>query len=255
VRRVRAEAEDPETDPKDAVEFARRRLGLEADALQCEVLRSTAKRGILNCTRQWGKTTVAAAKVVHRCFTEPKSTVIVASPGARQSGEWMLKAAGMLARLGIEKRGDGYNKISLLLPNGSRIVGLPETEAKVRGFSALSMLVIDEASRVHDEMYVALRPMLAVSNGDLWMMSTPWGKRGFFYDTWEHGGSDWLRVRVPATECPRISKEFLEEQRRVMGQEAFRQEHMCEFVGSGMGAFDRDLVEAALDDELAPFEG
>jgi hypothetical protein len=54
-------------------------------------------------------------------------------------------------------------------------------------------------------------------------------------------------VRVPATECPRISKEFLEEQRSAMGMESFRQEHMCEFVGSGLGVFDRDVVEAALD--------
>jgi hypothetical protein len=131
-------------------------------------------------------------------------------------------------------------------------VGLPEAEDKIRGFSAPSMLVIDEAARVSDEMYRALRPMLSVGDGDLWMMSTPWGKRGFFYDTWEHGGDAWLRVMVQATDCPRISKEFLEEQRSVMGSESFRQEHLCEFVGGGMGAFERDLVEAALDDDVEP---
>jgi hypothetical protein len=234
----------------DVVEFARERLGLAADEPQEAVLRSKAKRGILNCTRQWGKSTVAAAKAVHRAFTVPKATVIVASPGERQSGEWMFKAEEMVERLDIRPRGDGYNKLSLLLPNGSRIVGLPGTEAKVRGFSALSMLVIDEASRMDDELYRALRPMLAVGNGDLWLMSTPCGKRGFFYETWEHAGPEWLRVSVPATECPRISKDFLEEQRSAMGLESFRQEHMCEFVGSGMGVFDRDLVEAALDESF-----
>jgi hypothetical protein len=220
------------------------------------VLRSTTKRGILNCTRQWGKTTVSVAKAVHRAFTVPGSLVVVASPGERQSGEWVRKAEGMLQRLDIPKRKDGYNKISLLLPNGSRIVGLPEQEQKIRGFSAPSMIVVDEASRVSDETYTALRPMLAVGNGDLWMMSTPFGKQGFFHETWEHGGGhggpEWLRVRVPATECKRISKEFLEEQRSVMGVDLFRQEHMCEFVGSGMGTFDRDLVEAALDDDVEP---
>jgi hypothetical protein len=50
----------------------------------------------------------------------------------------------------------------LLLSNGSRIVGLPGTEAAVRGFSAALLIVIDEATRVADEMYRALRPMLAV---------------------------------------------------------------------------------------------
>jgi hypothetical protein len=87
----------------------------------------------------------------------------------------------MLGRMGIAPRGDGDNAVSLLLPNGSRIVGLPRVEDTIRGFSAVSMLVIDEASRVSDEMYEALRPMLAVGDGDLWMMSTPRGKSGFFY--------------------------------------------------------------------------
>jgi hypothetical protein len=244
--------ENPRCAGEDIVDFARRRLGLDADDQQCAVLRSRTKRGILNCTRQWGKTTVSVAKVIHRVFTMPKSLVVVASPGGRQSGEWIRKAEEMLSRLDIPKRGDGYNKISLLLPNGSRIVGLPEAEAKIRGFSAPAMVVIDEAARVSDEMYKALRPMLSVGNGDLWMMSTPFGKQGFFYETWEHGGDRWLRVRVQATECERIPKEFLEEQRSAMGMDSFRQEHMCEFVGSGMGAFDRDLIEAALDDDVEP---
>lgn len=234
----------------DAAEFAQTRLGFDADPAQREMLRSKTKRAILNCTRQWGKSTVAAAKAVHRAFTVAKCMVLVASPGGRQSGELMRKSEEMLERLDIQPRGDGYNELSLLLPNGSRIVGVPASEAKVRGYSALSMLMIDEASRVPDELYRALRPMLAVGSGDLWLMSTPCGKRGFFYETWEHAGPEWLRVKVPATECPRISKEFLEEQRSVMGLESFGQEHMCEFTGSGMGVFDRDLVEAALDESV-----
>jgi hypothetical protein len=254
----RAGSEDSKTETPasfmDAAEFAKARLGFDADEPQCGMLRSKAKRGILNCTRQWGKSTVAAAKAVHRAFTVAKCTVIVASPGDRQSGEWVRKAEGMLECLDIRARGDGYNKLSLLLPNGSRIVGLPASEPRVRGFSALSMLMIDEAARVEDELYRALRPMLAVGEGDLWLMSTPCGKRGFFYETWEHAGPEWLRVKVPATECPRISKGFLEEQRSVMGLESFAQEHMCEFTGSGMGVFDRDLVEAALDGDFGELE-
>src|SRR5580693_9709274 len=110
--------ESPRCQEEDIVEFARRRLGLEADEWQRVVLRSTAKRGILNCARQWGKTTVSAAKAVHRVFTVPRSLVIVASPGGRQSGEWMRKAKDMLERLDIPGRSDGYNRISLALPNG-----------------------------------------------------------------------------------------------------------------------------------------
>jgi hypothetical protein len=193
------------------VAFCRTRLGFEADALQREVLESGSRRGILNCTRQWGKSTVAAAKAVHRAFSRAGSLVIVASPTERQSAEFVRKASGMVRALGIAPKGDGDNATSLLFPNGSRIVGLPGTEGTVRGFSAVSLMLIDEASRVSDDMYKALRPMLAVAEGDLWMMSTPDGKRGFFYETWAKGGTEWHRVSVPATECARIPKAFLEE--------------------------------------------
>ena len=111
-----------------ALEFARERLDFYPDERQAEVLVSEAKRGILNCTRQWGKSTVAAAKAVHRALTREKCLVLVASPTERQSGEFMRKAAELVQRLGIAPRGDGDNAISLLLPNGSRIVGLPGTE-------------------------------------------------------------------------------------------------------------------------------
>jgi hypothetical protein len=241
--RVRAKAES-----LDAVAFARKRLGIEPDERQIEVLRSEANRGILNCSRQWGKSTIVAAKAVHRAYTQSQKLVLVASPTKRQSAEFLRKAAGMVRRLGIAPRGDGDNECSLVFPNGSRIVGLPGTEATVRGFSAVSLMLIDEAARVDDSMYKALRPMLAVEGGDLWLMSTPWGKRGFFYENWAHGGESWLRVSVPATECPRIPARFLEEERGQMGALWFQQEYMCEFVDSGAGIFDRDLLDGAVDD-------
>jgi phage FluMu gp28-like protein len=59
-------------------------------------------------------------------------------------------------------------------------------------------------------------------------------------------------VRVPADECPRIPPSFLEEERNTMGDRYFRQEYMCEFVDSVSGVFDRDLVEGAITDEVAP---
>jgi hypothetical protein len=220
----------------DGAEFARSALGLTPDERQEEVLRSEANRGILLCTRQWGK-----------------STMLVASPSNRQSGELVRKAAWMVRRLGITPRGDGSGDASLVFPNGSRIVGLPGVEGTVRGFSAASLLLIDEASRVDDAMYKALRPMLAVGNGDLWIMSTPWHRRGFFYDAWEHS-PDWVKVKVPATECPRISKTFLEEERSAMGAVWFEREYLCCFRDAGSGYFGRELVEGAISNKVAPLD-
>jgi Terminase large subunit, T4likevirus-type, N-terminal len=237
---------------EDVIGFVTELLRFEPDERQRELLESVAKRGILNCSRQWGKSTVAAIKAVHRAYSRPRSVVLVASPSERQSAEFIRKASGMVVKLGFAPRGDGDNAISLLFPNGSRIVGLPSTEGTVRGFSAVSLLLIDEAARVEDAAYKALRPSLAVGDGDLWLMSTPYGKRGFFYETWEHGSADWKRVSVAATECPRIPASFLEEERSELGALWFQQEYLCEFVDNGTEVFGRALVEEALDDDLEP---
>ncbi len=68
--------------------------------------------------------------------------------------------------MGIAAHGDGHNDISLELPNGARIIGLPENAAKVRGFSAVALMLIDEAAQVADGTYKSLRPMLAVWKSD-----------------------------------------------------------------------------------------
>jgi len=239
---------------EDAVSWVRERLGFAPDEAQARLLGSRSSRGILNCTRQWGKSTIAAAKAVHQAMTAAGSLSLVVSPSARQSGEFLRKAEEFVMRLGMRPKGDGENTLSVAFPNGSRIVGLPGNEATVRGFSAVALLLVDEASRVSDTLYQAIRPMLAVSRGALWLMSTPNGPRGFFYETWMKGGADWTRVRVPATECPRIGADHLEEERVWLGDRGFRQEYLCEFVAMEGAVFDRAMVEQAVRYDFKPLE-
>jgi hypothetical protein len=246
-----AVAAPPDCD-SDVLIFARERLGFEAEESQVGFLRSEAKRGIVCCSRQWGKSTLAAVKAIHRAWTRAGSLVLVASPTARQSGEFLAKVAALAGGMKIRLRGDGYNRLSVKFPNGSRIVGLPGKEGNIRGFSRASMLIIDEAARVPDALYKALRPMLAVGDGDLWLLSTPMGRRGFFFEEFEYGGATrWERFRVSAIECaPRIPAAFLEEERASMGALWVRQEYLCEFVDSGGEMFDRQMVEDALTDSV-----
>ena len=251
-RRQPSDAEEPRSEAADAAEWVRERLELPVDALQERVLRTTNKRGILNCSRQWGKSTITAAKAVHQAYHTAESLTVVVSPSGRQSGEFLRKATKFAQMLGIRSKGDGDNEISLELPNGSRIVGLPGTEATIRGFSAVSLLLVDEAARCSDDLYMAIRPMLAVSDGTLWLMSTPFGKRGFFYETWANGGPEWERFRAPATECARFRTGILEEERATMGELWFRQEYLCEFEDTLSGVFPRELVEGAITDEIKP---
>src|SRR6195256_4780731 len=148
-------------EPTDAVSFARDRLGFYPDEKQEMVLRG-GRRGIVNCTRQWGKSTVTAAKAVHRAYSVAESLTLGVTPCARQSGEFLRKARGFVRRLGLKVRGDGHDELSIAFPNGSRIVGLPENETTIRGFSDVSLLLVDEAARVPDEIYLAMRAPLVV---------------------------------------------------------------------------------------------
>jgi hypothetical protein len=233
-------------------EWARTRLGFDADDVQRKILDAAAQPVILNCSRQWGKSTVGAAKALHTAATRAGSLVVAVSPSARQSGEFVRKTAGFARRVGERGRGDGQNEMSLLLKNGSRIVGLPGNEETVRGFSAVDLLLIDEAARVDDRLYQAVRPMLATTNGGLWLLSTPYGRRGFFYREWSEGGPGWLRVAAPAWDCARISREFLEQERAALGERAFRQEYECTFLERDDELLARELVEAALDEDVEP---
>jgi phage FluMu gp28-like protein len=140
------------------------------------------------------------------------------------------------------------------LPNGSRIEALPGSEKTVRGFSGTSLLIVDEAARVDDELYYAVRPMLAVSGGALMMLTTPYGKRGVFFEEWT-GGREWDRYEVPAAECPRISGEFLEEERAALPTYIYRQEYECSFEDTEDQIFTHDMVQAAVTPDVKPLFG
>ena len=72
---------------QDAVTFARERLGFPLDKSQ-EAILGEGRRAIINCTRQYGKSTVGAIKALHRAYTKADCLILVLSPTLRQSGEF-----------------------------------------------------------------------------------------------------------------------------------------------------------------------
>src|ERR687894_2014361 len=226
-----------------------RTLRLEPDPWQERLLRSSSDRVLLNCCRQSGKSTMTGLIALHRALYHPGSLILCLAPTLRQSQELFGKVLGFYRDLGRPVAPQAERKLSLELENDSRIVTLPGTEKTIRGFSGAALLLVDEASRVADELYYAIRPMLAVSGGSLVMLSSPYGKRGVFFEEWANG-EGWERYEVPATEVPRISPEFLEEERRNMPGPWFRQEYLCEFVETSDQVFASDDVMAALDDKV-----
>jgi len=237
----------------DASLFAAQRLGFQPDAVQAEVLSSQIRRGILNCSRQWGKTTVTAVKAVHHAASLPGSTTLLVSATWDQVADFLERVKGMLGTLGMGFECKGGKRKTLRLANGSAIIAV-SARSNMRGISGVSLMLIDEAAEVSDAAYRRLRPMRATiaHGGWLWLMSTPQGRKGFFYHEWENGGPRWTRIAVPATECPRIGAEFLEEERESMGDRWFRQEFLCEFLETRSSLFREEDIENCLFDALPP---
>ena len=223
--------------------------GLPPDPWQVKLLRSNASRVLLNCSRQAGKSTMAATIAVHTAVFQPNSLVLLLSPSLRQSGELFKKALRCYQMIDASAPSTTESALQLELENGSRIISLPGKEETVRGFSGVKLLIVDEASRVANDLYFALRPMLAVSGGRLLALSTPFGTRGWWYEAWRSQEA-WERYEVPAQECPRISPEFLDEERRTMGAWWFSQEYECQFCEAESQAFSREDVERAFSEEV-----
>jgi Terminase large subunit, T4likevirus-type, N-terminal len=231
-----------------------RLAGLEPDAWQEALLASTARQVLMLCSRQSGKSSVAAALALRTALLNPGSPTLLLSPSLRQSGELFRKVLELYDVLKRPLPALTRTALRLEFANGSRILSLPGTEATVRGFSGVALLVIDEAARVMDPLYYAVRPMLAVSQGRLVALSTPFGKRGWFHDEW-HGAGEWERVRITAEQCPRISKEFLAEERRALGERWYRQEFCCSFEDTIDAVFAWEDIQAAMSDAVKPLFG
>jgi hypothetical protein len=239
----------------DRVAFAEK-LGISPDAWQKDFLRSSSDRVLLNCSRQSGKSTMSAVIALHRALYYPGSLVLCLAPALRQSQELFGKVADFYRDLGRPVAPQGERKLSLELENGSRIITLPGSEKTIRGFSGAALLLVDEASRVDDALYFAIRPMLAVSGGALVMLTTPYGKRGVFYEEWTSGaGHGWERFEVPASQCPRIPETFLREEEESLPPFIYRQEYECSFEETEDQVFTTDMIDRAVTDEVEPLFG
>jgi Terminase large subunit, T4likevirus-type, N-terminal len=229
--------------PAYPVEFAKS-VGITPDPWQIQVLASDHPRKILCCGRQTGKSTVGAVLAIHKALIQPGSTVLVVAPGERQAKLLYQKAARLYERAGYPLPAHSHRRTGLELSNGSVIEALPAVERTTRGYS-VDLLVVDEAAAVPDMDYHGILPALIATQGEQVLLSTPRGKRGFFYEIW-HGAEDWQRMLIRSNEVSRIREEDLEVFRSAMPDEYFRQEFYCEWLDTEGALFSHDDVERAL---------
>lgn len=225
--------------------------GYTLDRWQSEVCGSNADT-ILNCCRQAGKSYVASVIVAHKIIFRPKTLALVISPTQAQAKELFRNVSRHIADMGLSQNLKEDNALSCKLDNHSRVLALPGTQA-LRGYSP-QLVILDEAAQVPDIIHDAIRPMLAVSHGRLIMMSTPYGKRGFFFERYTNSNPlDGIeRYEIPATRCDRITQEFLDKEKATMNPWMYRQEYECQFSDTIDSFFDSSLVEAALDYSIRP---
>ena len=243
----------------DVVEFARVYLDLEFDDWQRRVVDSKARRIILNCSRQAGKSMLASILSLHIAYYTPGSLVLMVSKTQRQSSELFRVMMNFAEMIDPPTELEEDNRLSMTLKNKSRVVSLPAVPAHVRGFSAPNMIVVDEAARVPTAMYTALKPMLATTPKSLLMLiSTPNLKEGFYFDIWDknYGSrkSEWECIKITASQCPRISKEYLKGERESLGKAVYEREFFCKFQDAEEALFNVELINDVFIKDV-PFQG
>ena len=231
------------------------RLGFDPDPWQAGVLESQGKRLILLCGRQVGKSVTTAALAAHTAITQPGALVLMLAPSLKQSVELFRRVEQHLFGDSLSPDRKRSTQTSLEFHNGSRILALPGTSETIRGFSAVTLLVVDEAAYVPDELFYSIMPMLATSDGQIVLLSTPRAEAGFFYDSYQESlqpGSQWELTYVRSDECSRISPEFLREQRRRLPSYIYQREYEAMFTAPANSLFRRADLERAVDPTLRP---
>lgn len=226
--------------------------GIQPDPVQARLLTSTSHKVLVNCCRQWGKSTSTALVALHAALYSAPAMIVLVSPSQPQSTELFKKIHGFWERLpgAPEARQESLTRMELA--NGSRIISLPGSEKTTRGYSAATLVIMDEASRVPDELLAAVRPMLATTGGRFFGLTTPAGKRGWFYENWT-SGEGWERISVTGAQCARISPQFLEDERAALGPMRFAQEYECQFIDAESSVFNSDLIAQAMTNDFEPF--
>jgi hypothetical protein len=109
------------------------------------------------------------------------------------------------------------------------------------------VVVIDEGAQASDELYLSLRPMMILGKVEMIILSTPFGKLGWFFDIWDKPAklAAWKTFLVTADECPRIDRAILEEHRQTMPTNWFMQEYYCQFNDAVDAVFSKVVIDRA----------
>lgn len=245
------------TTPGQRLDTARTLWGWEAHPGQREWMMDDSPVKVAACGRRWGKTEAAAVDAATLAISFPGSIQMIVAPTYDQArliadGVERLLMANRLTRRQARVRRTPYPRINIL---GSRILARSADDdgRALRGHRA-DRVIVDEAAFVRDSVITeVVQPMLADTDGQLVLLSTPCG-HNHFWRVWMAGQrEDSTRVRsfrFPSSDNPHISGSYIEEQRRSLPDRAFRTEYLAEFLEDESRVFalrDLDLCRGIFD--------
>ena len=107
-------------------------------------------------------------------------------------------------------------------------------------------IIADEAARLPNDLIAALRPMRARRpEARFAMLSTAWSRTDPFWTAWAGDEQSWIRLNATADKIDTFSAEFLEQERRALGEDAFKREYLGIPTGAHASPFTWELYERA----------
>ena len=217
----------------DPVVFAEKILNFKPFPYQAQLLRDPAKKIVVCAGKQVGKSTTIAVKAIHFAVTNPRTVSLIVSATRRMSMLMSDKILEFIENTVLSRSVRGKKRrTKIMFSNGSWIKILPSGRdgRTLRGITA-HLVLLDEAAlmpvRVVENV---IFPMLEATDGICWMLSTPEGNDHTFYRVWN--SPEWSKYHWPTHLNPLVSPKFLEEQRRIIGEERYKITYLAERCGS-----------------------
>ena len=210
---------------------------------------------VLRSGRQVGKSTVISIKAGEYAINNKTKCVMIIASVERQAlllFEKVLSYIHNKDKSVICKGKKRPTKHKLQLKNGSTILCLPTGDSGygIRGHT-IDMLIADEAAFIPEEVWTAVTPMLAITKGKIILLSTPLGKKGYFYRSFTD--PTFKSFHVSAEDCPRKNQDFLDQERARMTAAQYAQEYLGMFVDKLMQIFPDELIKKCQTQKRRPF--
>lgn len=219
-----------------------------------EFLCNPSKIKVLACGRRWGKTDVCAIEILASLFESSPTKHLIIAPTRDQANILFDRLLDLLESVVQIESFSGRLTIRRA-PYPKLIFGKHRVQARsgflgrvLRGNEA-THIVVDEAAFLPESIITEIAmPMLATTNGKLTMISTPHGRNHFwrFFQMGQEQRNGVFSRAAPSAESPFVTKEFLEIQRELIHERAFRIEYEAAFYDDVGRMFSTDAIDRCL---------